>query len=254
MSEQGEAALAALGRRFRCALPVTLRRRSQDLELLTGDVSLNGAFVRSTECPPKNSLIRLVFTLPPDDTKVTVSCMVLHIVAVAEKNPNEYPGFAVQFVGFSGPPKDRWEELVRPLSRDPGAERKKTRVFAAPSYVERFRSTTPAAIDLELRPSVDVFEALMSDEIPGGTVFVATDAAVPPGANVVVRVVHPLTQERFPLTGTARRPDETTARGVDVRLAELTTEARAALADFKDSVMVLSEYDIEILDAPKVGR
>jgi len=181
MSEQGEASLAALGRRFRCALPVTLRRRSQDLDLLTGDVSVSGAFVRSSDCPPKNSLVRLVFTLPPDDTKLTVSCSVLHIVSTADRNPNEYPGFAVQFVGFVGAAKDRWEQLVRPLSRDPGAERKKTLVFAAPGYVERFRSKAAVAVELELRPTIEQLGKVIDDEIPKGTVFVPTHEAVAPG-------------------------------------------------------------------------
>jgi len=252
MSQQGEASLAALGRRFRCALPVTLRRRSQDLELLTGDVSLSGAFVRSNDCPPQNSLVRLVFTLPPDDTKLTVSGSVLHVVSPADHNPNEYPGFAVQFVGFAGPATDRWEQLVRPLTRDPAAERKKTLVFAAPSYVERFRSTAPVAVELELRPTMEQLGKLIDDEIPGGTVFVPTQAAVAPGANVVVRMVHPLAQESFPLEGTARRPDATAARGVDVRLVDLTDEGRAALVAFRDSVMVVDDYDIEVLEAPQV--
>jgi hypothetical protein len=252
-AEQVEASLAALGRRFRCALPVTLRRRSQDLELLTGDVSLSGAFVRSSDCPPKNSLIRLVFTLPPDDTKLTVSGSVLHVVSSADRNPNEYPGFAVQFVGFAGPAKERWEQLVRPLSRDPGAERKKTLVFAAPTYVERFRSAGPVTAELELRPTMDQLQALVGQEIPGGTLFVPSAAAVAPGASVVVRVVHPLAQESFPLEGTARRPDGDAAQGVDVRLVELTAEGREALVAFRDSVMVVDDYDIEVLEAPEVG-
>ncbi len=54
--------------------------------------------------------------------------------------------------------------------------------------------------------------------------------------------------------GTVRRPDATVSNGVDVGLAELTHEARAALAEFKDSVMLLSDYDIEVIDAPTVGR
>ncbi len=252
MSQRSEASLAALGRRFRCALPVTLRRRSQDLDLLTGDVSLSGTFVRSNDCPPENSLVRLVFTLPPDDAKLTVSGSVLHVVSAAHSHPDEYPGFAVQFVGLAGPARDRWEQLVRPLSRDPDAERKKTLVFAAPSYVERFRSTSPVAAELELRPDVEQLGKLIDDEIPGGTVFVPTDAAVDPGANVVVRLVHPLAQESFPLEGTARRPDVAAARGVDVRLVALTPEGRAALVAFRDSVMVVDDYDIEILEAPQV--
>ena len=67
-----------------------------------------------------------------------------------------------------------------------------------------------------------------------------------------MRVVHPLAQESFPLEGTARRPDATGARGVDVRLVELTAEGRAALVAFRDSVMVVDDYDIEILEAPQV--
>jgi hypothetical protein len=249
---QSESSLAALGRRFRCALPVTLRRRSQDLELLTGDVSFPGTFVRSADCPPVNSLVRLVFTLPPDDTRLTVSGSVLHVVTGASGNPAEYPGFAVQFVGLSGPAKDRWEDLVRSLARQEGAEKKKTVVFAPPSYVDRFRSQAPVSAELELRPSFEHLAKLIDEEIPGGTVFVPTQTAVAPGANVVVQLVHPLSEEWFPLEGTVRRPDATAARGVDVRLVELTDEGRAALAAFRDSMMVVDDYDIEVLEAPQV--
>ena len=116
------------------------------------------------------------------------------------------------------------------------------------------RARLPLPSTLELRPTIEQFGKLVDEEIPGGTVFVPTDVAVTPGANVVVRLVHPLAQESFPLSGTARRPDATTAQGVDVRLAELTAEGRAALVAFRDSVMVVDDYDIEILDAPTVGR
>ena len=99
-----------------------------------------------------------------------------------------------------------------------------------------------------------LFTRIIDGEIPGGTVFVPTRESVAPGANVVVSVVHPLTQESFPFEGTARRPDAGGARGVDVRLVELTPEGRAALVDFKDSVMLVDDYDIEVLEAPRVGR
>jgi hypothetical protein len=243
-----------LGRRFRCAVPVTLRKRSQDVDLLTSDVSFKGAFVRSHECPPKNSLVRLVFTLPPDGAKLTVSGAVLHVVSGAEGNLAEYPGFAVGFLGFSGPPKERWDEFVLPLSRQPGAEQKGTMVFARPSYVERFRRTGPPALDLDLRPTPGELDRLIDQTIPTGTLFVPTDMAVVPGANVSVRMIHPMTLDVFPLPGTARRQEGATTRGVDVTLAPLTGEVRAALLEFRDAAMILEDYDIEILEAPTLGR
>jgi hypothetical protein len=237
--------------RFRCAVPVTLRRRGTDLSLLTSEVSFRDAFVRTNDPPPMNSLVRLVFTLPPDDAKCTLSAHVTGVVG-ADGDAEHYPGFVARFVGLDGAAKDRWEALVQSLRGEELGAKDTTVVFAPMSYLQLFQAQGPAAGDLWLQPaSVDELEQIVNEQVPTGTVFVPTTIPVTPGANVIIQLLHPVTQVVFALEGVVRR------RGADipegwavVGITPLTRERTLALTEMADSVVVIEDYDVELYDEP----
>jgi hypothetical protein len=241
-------------RRYRCAVPVTLRRRGTDLALLTSEVSFRDAFVRTTDAPPANSLVRLVFTLPPDDAKITLSAHVTRVIA-ADAVQDHYPGFIARFVGLDGPVKARWEALVQELRREHSESEDTTVVFAPLEYVDRFQRKAPAAGDLWLRPStVEELDSLVRGDIPGGAVFVPL-ASGTPGTNVTVQLVHPITESAFPLEGVVKRPGTGGhPGGVTVGLSPLTDQSRVELQEMVDSVVVLEDYDIELFEEPSVRQ
>ncbi len=237
--------------RFRCAVPVTLRRKGTDLHLLTSEVSFKDAFVRTTAPPPANSLVRIVVTLPPDDAKITLSAHVTEIV-LADANPDHYPGFTARFMGLDGPAKERWEALVQSLRGEDLGAKDTTVVFAPLSYLDLFQSQGPAAGDLWLRPaSVEELDRIVRKDVPNGSVLIPTETPVTPGANVTIQLLHPVTQTVFAIDGVVRRrgadvPDGVAVVGVPPLLPERSRE----LIEMADSVVVVEDYDIELYDEP----
>jgi len=246
MSQSGE-------RRYHCALPVTLRRKGEDLQLLTSVVSFKDAFVRTSSPPPTNSLVRLVFTLPPDDAKIALSAHVTRVVGGHDGEDDQYPGFEARFVALDGPAKDLWEGLVWKLRREHQEAGATTVTFARPSYVARFQLSAPMADDITLTPdSIEELLRIIAEDIPACTLFVPTATSVVLGANIRVRLVHPITLDFVPLEGVVRRRGAGTQGGVLVGLSKLPMDARVALREMADSVVVLEDYDVELFDETSV--
>jgi hypothetical protein len=240
--------------RFRCAVPVTLRRKGADLGLLTSEVSFRDAFVRTLSAPPVNSLVRLVFTLPPDGASIGVSAHVISVVTVAD-NADHYPGFLARFVGLDGPPKHRWETLIESLRGEGFGPNETTAVFAPAGYVALFQRQAPAADDVWLEPqSVEELQRIIRLDMGRGSVFVPSAKPVTPGTNVTVMLVHPVTQAVFPLDGVVRRRGAEVRDGIVVGVAPLTPERVQELTEMADSVLVVEDYDVELYDEPVLRR
>lgn len=234
--------------RYRCALAVTVRRRTQDVEALTTNVGTGGAFVRSEASPPRSSLVRLVFTLPGTTSRLEVSACVADVVEPAAAL-DTYPGFDARFVGLSGAPKEQWDSLLRGLRRDGLNDRSSTLVLARPSYVDRFQRRGLVALETPLRvANQDELRALVDQQVRKGALFVPTAMAIVVGASINVQLMHPVTGDEFPLEGVVRRREQGSRPGVHVELTPLGPETSAGLDEFLDSVLVVADYDVEILD------
>jgi hypothetical protein len=230
-------------RTFRCALAVILKKRTENLELLTSEISFAGAFVRTTAPPPLNSLVRLLVTLPPDDMVLDVSAHVTEIVGPTG-DAEHYPGFAARFVALNGPVKRRWETLVQSVRSTVSA---RTITFARPSYVMRLQLKEPTS-QLRYRPSTfEELATLIEEQIPAGSFFVPTTDPVVLGSNVKVTIVHPITEDTLELPGSIVR-NGSGAPGALVRLAPLDDATRALVKEFADSVVVHVDYDVSLFD------
>jgi hypothetical protein len=235
---------------YRCAIAVTLKKRTDNLELITSEINFAGAFIRTTSAPPLNSLVRLLFTLPPDEAVLDISAHVTNVVAADDVAGDHYPGFVARFVALNGPVKRRWETLVQSLRNNKTASSQNTLVFARASYVMRLQEKGAAAVDLPLRPaSFEELENLIEQQIPSGMFFVPTNVPLVLGANVNVQIVHPITNETLEIPGSVVRRGST-APGALVRLRPMNGDMQAALKEFEESVLVLVDYDIELFEAP----
>jgi Tfp pilus assembly protein PilZ len=244
---------SSLDRHYRCALAVALKRRGGDAEVLTSQVSFGGVFVRIDQPPPLGSLVRIVLTLP-DEANLAVSAHTTEIVDPVLA-PDRYPGFFAKFLAFSGSPKERWEGFVQTLSRDRVDLLTTTLVLARPSYVERFRRNNALAVDVPFRPmTVQELSLIVGMEVLNGSLFVPTELGLMVGANVNVQLVHPLSEQVFPLLGNVIGRKTTGVRGVDVAFAPISSETREGLLEFVDSVLLIQEYDIDVLTGPLLAR
>jgi hypothetical protein len=233
--------------RFRCALPVTLRKRSGPLELLTSDVSFRDVFVRTDAPPPANSLVRLDLTVPPEGAVISVSAAVDAVVP-ATPAAEHYPGFLARLVGLSGPPKARWDSFVASLRQDHPEADRTTVVFARRSYVDRFQKKTGPSVSVVYRPSsVEALTAILTVATHGGLLAVPTPMAIVLGAPVDLQLVHPITEDTVTLPGTVKRRD---ADGVSVEVPPQPEEGARALQEFADSVVVIAEYDLGVFSSP----
>jgi hypothetical protein len=234
---------------YRCALAVTLKKRGENVELLTSEVSFAGAFLRTTSPPPLHSLVRLLFTLPPDDAVLDLSAHITQIIRPTD-DAEHYPGFAARFVALNGPVKRRWEALVQSVRNTTSA---RTLTFARPSYVMRLQLKEPTA-KLRFRPSsFEELANLIEEQIPTGSFCVPTTAPVPLGSNVNVELVHPITEETLQLPGAVVR-NSSAAPGTLVQLAPLDDQMRAAVKEFEDSVVVHVDYDVDLFDDPVLSE
>lgn len=242
---------------YRCALAVTLKRRSENLELLTSEIGFAGAFIRTTESPPLNSLVRLLFTLPPDgqqpESVLDISAHVTNVIK-PDTEADHYPGFAARFVALNGPVKRRWEGLVQSLRTSAAASRSEDTIFfARASYVMRLQEREPTAVAIPLQPATfEELSNIIEQQIPTGMFFVPTTTPVMLGANVHVQIVHPITNEILTLSGSVVRRGTGTP-GALVRLRPLDGDMRAALKEFEESVLVLVDYDVELFDDPVIS-
>jgi hypothetical protein len=236
---------------YRAALAVTLKKKSEHLELLTSEICFSGAFIRTSNGPPINSLVRLLFTLPPGDDVLDLSAHVTNVIPPNSEG-DHYPGFAARFIALNGEVKRRWESLIQSLRKV--SPEQDTISFARPSYVMRVQLKEPAAVDLPLRPSsFDELAELIEQQIPAGTLFVPTTQPLVLGAAVNVKIVHPITNETLDLPGSVVRRGSTSP-GALVRLAPLDDEMRAIVKEFEDSVVISVDYDVEIFDEPKIKQ
>ncbi len=238
--------------RFRCALPVTLRKRSGALELLTSDVSFRDAFVRTDAPPPISSLVRLDFVLPPDGATISISAAVDAIVP-ASPDAAHYPGFLARLIGLDGPPKARWDALVQSLREHHPDATRTTVVFARRSYVDRFQQRGIPSLALRYRPaSVGELAAAVESAVVGGLLSVPTAMAIVLGAPVELQLEHPITEECVSLPGVVKRRD-TQAGTVGVALEPQGADAARDLREFADSVVVIGEYDIDLRSSPTLS-
>jgi hypothetical protein len=101
--------------------------------------------------------------------------------------------------------------------------------------------------------SVEELDRIVREEIPAGTVVIPNVAAMTPGANVTIQLLHPVTQAVFAIPGVVKRRGDG-QDGVAVGVAPLTRERTIELTEMAESVIVLEDYDVELYDEPVFSK
>jgi len=250
--------------RIEASIPVVLKRGGAQVPLLTGDVSRHGAFIRTDAPCPERELVQLVFELPGTHA-LDVMCMVTRSIPPARAGARG-PGMGVAFFALSKEAKDLWDRWVLAATRRGRPVPDELPLVTgelvlpppalalddvAPLPLRREHPRHQACFLVRLADRAALHELVTRDISEGGT-FISTPLRKPPGEQVTLVLIHPETDDQFPIPGTVVRVDDglNGARGLAVRFDPLDEETRARLEEFIDTGI----ETLEILDDPRKAR
>jgi hypothetical protein len=180
-------------------------------EMTTVDVSRTGLFLHTYDPKPLRYLLRLRMDPSDGGEPIVGHGMVVRVVSAAEAEAiGTEPGMGIEFFGFGGAPRARWEALLDRLASS-GAADAKRRSQPSPALqplVCEAAHKLPRRDDVLLLLRTDNVEQLYeicNVHIPSGSMFVRTSVALPPGASVDLRIVHPLSRDVYDLRGMVER-------------------------------------------------
>lgn len=212
------------------------------MPLLTDDVSFRGVFLRTDSPPPLMQLIRIKFTLPPDNVPLLVHGMGVKIVTAQEARGRS-PGVGIEFYGFDGEPRQRWEQFVRWIAQHhPESEDRPVAPGQPVDPVQRRFVRQRAELRVQLEALDSVVELITGDISQGG-MFIRTDLPLNVGTEVSVQLVYG--SASFPVDCVVRRRVFGTEAGVGVEFLNMNESMRRKLADF---VRPVTRIDTTTLD------
>lgn len=236
--------------RYEAAVTCTLKLREGPLTLLTADVSRHGAFLRTDAPRPERELIQIHFATPVGP--VDALCMVVRRYPL-ESPGARGPGMGVDFFAISKDAKDLWDTFVADLKIRRGtallsppagaptppapereADRRPLPKTASRAPVERQHVRQKACFLVRMADKSRLRDFLSTDVSQGG-MFLRTPVLRALGDLVEMVLVHPETQEEFPLTGHVVRVvehDDQRRRGLGIRFEPLTGERLEQLVTF----------------------
>jgi hypothetical protein len=246
--------------RYAVRAPAQLLRAKTWVPALTDNVSYGGVFLRIDAPPSLRQLIRARVT-PPDSSEIEFSAMVVHTRAPGDATEHA-PGFGLQFYGFGGDDRKRWDAFVRTLQlaaapppevAPPSAQlapRPPPSGVIAPSApdagphtvrlapsshvdpIQRRYERYPAAFEVRLQTS-EAMQAACTRDLSVGGIAVRTDAMIALGTVVGVSLVHPVSGARFAVDAVVCRAiHDPAARGLALEFLQLDDGRRGALLHF----------------------
>ncbi len=187
--------------RYAIRFPAKLAYGKKELSLSTEDVSFRGIFVRTDTPPRLRQLVRIQLVLPDGERALKVHGMVVH-VADGEKRP----GVGIQFYAMDHEARDTWDALIRYVEANCPPASEQTPLTLPENTPEpvrvRFERHT-AVIQVKL-PKLSDLEALYASELVKGGMFIPTTLELEAGADVVLQVTHPETDEVFLIDAVVR--------------------------------------------------
>ena len=172
----------------------------------TVDVSRVGLFIHTDEPRPERQLVRLRIEMGNGDPLEAHGMVVRAIPPAEASREGIAPGMGIEFYGFSGDPRRRWESYLTALTAAYGRVRQGQRPATWPPRYTSVAGGKDRVLPDEtvlLLPVCDI-EALFDiceSDIPRGTTFVPAPGRLPIGCSVCLRIVHPTTHEVYDLHG-----------------------------------------------------
>ncbi len=208
--------------RYPARIVARVLRRSEQIDLLTNDVSFRGAFIRTDAPPALRQLLRVAFTLPNGGPVVSAHGMVVRIVTKGEGgDASRVPGIGLQFWGPIDQPKS-WEQFIHELKQREKAGLPSARATdKVRRSSERFKLALDVALDGQPLVTRDVSETGMA---------LKTNSNMPVGTRTTLQIRRQ--RESIVVDVVVRRRiDEPDFKGLGVEFVDVPPAARQSIID-----------------------
>jgi hypothetical protein len=235
-------------RRYPFQLHTVVTVGKQEIVTSTRDVSFTGAFLESDTPVAERQLVRLHFTLPPENDGLEVMGMLARWVPARDGN---LPGMGIQFYALSPDQRDRWRRFIR-FAASAGAVAAAAAAPPAPP-VRRAHPRHDVTFQVLLRSERDL-QTLATQNVSQGGMFVATALDLPAGTRLGLSLVHPRTGEHFPLDAVVRWRGFAPVAGLGLEFADFDEQSRAELVEFIRSEIPVETVVFVPTDDPELGK
>ena len=224
--------------------------------MTTVDVSRTGLFLHTLDPKPLRYLLRLRMELADGGEPIVGHGMVVRVVSKTEAEATgAEPGMGIEFFGFGGAPKARWEAMLKRLSVSPGQGEGRRRSQTPPPLqpirceaAHKLPGRENVLLLLKIENVEQLYE-ICEVHIPAASVFVRTRVSLAVGAAVDLRISHPLSRDVYDLKGTVegiRR--EAGGEGLEVALTPGVETRHQTFADFIANGLPEEELTLELVD------
>ncbi len=238
-------------KRYVVGLPVTLFVGRRWIEAETGDVSHGGVFVlldeklhdgavsiptdtdRSAEILRSGALVRVEVALPPDGDPFAATGRLVHREAALARDGRR--GVGVQFYGLGRESIERWAAFIDHLRTNWPSTEERFVTFAVTTPVDAAflrtdRQVGTLRVEVE---SVRALATLLTRDLARGSIFLACSADAFVDDELLLQIVHPISEDVFELAGKVRRVvKDGGLRGLEVELCGCDDERRERFDEF----------------------
>jgi hypothetical protein len=256
-------------KRYVVGLPVTLFVGRRWIEAETGDVSQGGVFVLleeelhdgpvSVRAGPagadptdgllrSGSLVRVEIALPPEGDPFGGTGRLVHQEAALARDGRR--GVGVQFYGLGREAQERWASFVSHVRTNyPSTEERLVTVATARQVDAAYLRTAGQVGTLRVEvESVRALVTMLSRDLGRSSIFLACSAEAFVDDELLVQIVHPLSEDVFELTGRVRRVvKDGGVRGLDLELLRCDDERRKRFEEFVYDAMAPMFDDEEVV-------
>ena len=243
-------------------LPIVIKDSCGESSCLTHNINRRGIYIRMDNPKPLRQLIQFRISLPPTDQDLDLIGMVVHSVTAADAPEQGVPpGMGIQLYGLGGSVKQQWETYVA-ARRKEYMRKRPTGSWMRPvdsiDAVQRKHPRQLASFRVIIKDVEKLYEFLSKDVSLGG-MFLRSDVLFREGTQVELIVVHPLSDEEFPVGGVVVRVEEEPLdeRGMGIEFTEFNTERLGEFESFIESGIPFEELDDIIvveIDDPKLAE
>lgn len=240
--------------RLSIALPVHVVGAGGEVTMTTVDVSRGGLFLHTMDPKPLSHLIRLRIDPGDGEAEILGHGVVVRVVSpeAADRAGGE-PGMGVEFYGFGGDPRHRWEALLERLASTSAESKRKSLTPLPPQplrcdAVHKLPRRERVLLLLHAENVEQLYE-ICDIHLLAPAMSVRTTVQLPVGSAVDLRVSHPLSRDVYDLRGTVERAvGRGAARSLEVTLTPGVETRAETFRNFILAGLPEEELSLEVID------
>jgi Tfp pilus assembly protein PilZ len=207
-------------RRYPATLVIDLKHGSKVERLKTVDVSRHGLFVATERAPNERFLVQLTIHLP--DGQLPATAFVSRSV---RKGDRQAAGVGLQLFALAAASKQRWDQYIFHLAG--------VKPSSAAKEPQKKREGPPDAATflIKLRDKARLVEFYRKNVRAGGF-YLATPVIKEAGAQIVLILIHPETEQELTLLGKVVRVCRERPKGMEIKLQRLSEVERQEIKFF----------------------